>query len=512
MPRALRTSKVFHTWCVLNWNIRGLNAVDKWPHVYSKIEECAASIVCLQETKKSEIDMNFIKNIAPRRLDQFAFVPADGASGGLLVIWASNTFSAQVLLQECFGLVINFKSKLSSDTFTLVNVYGPCEGIARENFIAWLFHLDIPDDSLWLIVGDFNFYRYSDNRNRSGANVTGMATFNEVISYLGLIELPIKGRNYTWSNMQEDAILEQIDWFFTSSAWTLKYPNTLVNPLARPTSDHIPCVISVDTSIPKSQIFCFEHRWFRLPGFMEVVQRIWDISCPGDSAKIISAKFKLLRKGLKKWSTSISVINKIIDNCNNIILMLDEYEEKRTLHITEWNFRSIVKAKLHHLLCCKRDYWKKWCTAKWAQFRNENTSYFHSMATIRYRNNTIRSLSREDGSIAIEHQEKAGILWQSFRDRLGFSTPIDENFNFSDYIHPAENLENLSAPFTHEEIDKLVSELPSDKAPGPDGFTGLFMKKCWPIIKFDFYRLCDEFWEGKVNLQSINDAFITLNP
>jgi hypothetical protein len=60
-----------------------------------------------------------------------------------------------------------------------------------------------------------------------------------------------------------------------------------------------------------------------MPGFMEIVQQIWAINCPGDSAKCISSKFKLLRKGLKKWSTSILVINKIIDNCNTTILMLD---------------------------------------------------------------------------------------------------------------------------------------------------------------------------------------------
>jgi hypothetical protein len=70
----------------------------------------------------------------------------------------------------------------------------------------------------------------------------------------------------------------------------------------------------------------------------------------------------------------------------------------------------------------------------------------------------------------------------------------------------------MSTPFTHEEIDKVVASMPGDKAPGPDGFYGLFLKVCWPIIKYDFYRLCEEFWEGSINLQSINDSFITLIP
>jgi hypothetical protein len=121
-------------------------------------------------------------------------------------------------------------------------------------------------------------------------------------------------------------------------------------------------------------------------------------------------------------------------------------------------------------------------------------------------------LSRDDGSIVSENHEKAGILWHTFRERLGFSTPIDESFNFHAFIQPSQDLSSLSAPFSHEEIDSIIKDLPTDKAPRPDGFSGLFIKICWPIIKFDFYRLCEDFWSGNVNLQSINDAFITLIP
>jgi hypothetical protein len=114
-----------------------------------------------------------------------------------VVIWISALFSGQVVLEESFGLAISFTSVLSAETFMVVNVYGPCEGIARENFVAWLFSLDIADDALWLLLGDFNFYRFVENRKRDGANMSDVATFNEIISYLGLIELPIKGRLFT---------------------------------------------------------------------------------------------------------------------------------------------------------------------------------------------------------------------------------------------------------------------------------------------------------------------------
>jgi hypothetical protein len=58
----------------------------------------------------------------------------------------------------------------------------------------------------------------------------------------------------------------------------------------------------------------------------------------------------------------------------------------------------------------------------------------------------------------------------------------------------------------------VIKEMPSDKALGPDGFNETFIKKCWPIIKEDFYNLCFDFFVGNVDLQSINNSFITLIP
>ena len=50
-----------------------------------------------------------------------------------------------------------------------------------------------------------------------GGDINDMLIFNEIIGHLGLRELPIKGRSYTWSNMQDNPLLEQLDWFFTSA-------------------------------------------------------------------------------------------------------------------------------------------------------------------------------------------------------------------------------------------------------------------------------------------------------
>ena len=147
---------------------------------------------------------------------------------------------------------MEFKSKHTSETWSLVSVYGPCQGPARDEFVQWLYNLDIRFGQNWLLLGDFNFMRSLENRNLPGGDVNDIFLFNEIIGHLGLVELPIKGRQYTWSNMQTSPLLEQIDWFFTSVTWTSDHPNTMVFPLARTASDHVPCVVSIATSIPQS--------------------------------------------------------------------------------------------------------------------------------------------------------------------------------------------------------------------------------------------------------------------
>jgi hypothetical protein len=138
--------------------------------------------------------------------------------------------------------------------------------------------------------------------------------------------------------------------------------------------------------------------------------------------------------------------------------------------------------------------------------------FFHSMATIRYRQNNISKFTLSDGREVSDHNEKAALLYTAYKERLGQSRPIHFLPELQSLIQQVDGLNSLSAAFTREEIDEVIKELPTDKAPGPDGFNGMFTKRCWHIIKHDFYELCKDFLDGKVDLQSINDSFITLIP
>jgi hypothetical protein len=193
----------------------------------------------------------FIRNFAPKQFDFFVFVPSIGASGEIIVLWNSSVFTGLLLETQSFGARVSFTSVHNNSSWVMVCVYGPCQGIARDEFVSWLYKLNIPTMDNWLVLGDLNFIRDQENRNKPGGNIHDMMLFNEIVGHLGLLELPLKGRSFTRSNMQREPLLEQLDWFFTSANWISKYPHSMVLPLAKIGSDHVPCMVTVDTSIPK---------------------------------------------------------------------------------------------------------------------------------------------------------------------------------------------------------------------------------------------------------------------
>lgn len=180
-------------WNILFWNIRGINSEAKWDALRSKIDESACSIICLQETKKESFDSLYLRKFAPRRFDKFDYIPSVGASGGILVAWIGSMFDGSVVDKQSYAMTISFTYRHNGDLWNLTTVYGSCSEPSRTTFLSWFRSLNIQDEDKWMILGDFNFYRSLEDRNRAGGDILDTFCFNDVIGHLGLTELPLRG-------------------------------------------------------------------------------------------------------------------------------------------------------------------------------------------------------------------------------------------------------------------------------------------------------------------------------
>jgi hypothetical protein len=113
----------------------------------------------------------------------------------------------------------------------------------------------------------------------------------------------------------------------------------------------------------------------------------------------------------------------------------------------------------------------------------------------------------------MNHAGKASIIDDFYNSLLGTRVDRENTVDLTELGLNTHDLTELDLPFTVVEVWRTIEQLPPDKAPGPDGFTGRFYKSCWSIIKDDIMAAISAIWSRKfVNFEVLNTAFITLLP
>lgn len=105
-------------------------------------------------------------------------------------------------------------------------------------------------------------------------------------------------------------------------------------------------------------------------------------------------------------------------------------------------------------------------------------------------------------------------MLHSYYDEILGQEPVRERSLLLDELGiTMQDFQHIDEPFTEDEVWKVIRELPSDKAPGPDGFTAAFYQTAWPIIEVDVMAAIHAFFRAdRRQFQCLNGALITLLP
>jgi hypothetical protein len=112
-----------------------------------------------------------------------------------------------------------------------------------------------------------------------------------------------------------------------------------------------------------------------------------------------------------------------------------------------------------------------------------------------------------------DQARKVEIFTESFQQLIGNIHASDHGLDLDALELPRHDLSSLENIITEDEVWKVVTDLPADRAPRPDGFIGAFYQKAWPVTKRDVMAGIMKLFVGDCRgFARLNKAYITLIP
>ncbi|GKD67435.1 RNA-directed DNA polymerase, eukaryota, reverse transcriptase zinc-binding domain protein [Tanacetum coccineum] len=291
---------------------------------------------------------------------------------------------------------------------------------------------DFSSTSARVAAGDFNEVWEAEERFGSTFNKRQADFFNSLISGASLIDVPLGGYKYTWSD-KWGSKMSKLDRFLVSKSLYEIFPSITGLILEKGVPDHRPILIKEHEVDFGPTPFRFFHSWLELEGFHSMVVDTWKNDGIVEFNRLISFKKKLqnLKKDIRAWigtnkSDSLKIRNDHLARLSSIDFKIDQG------------------------------------IANESDFQQRRDS-IHILGNLDKREASDKRFQTPDGFLATYVADMLNKLSNNQADLL------------------ERNISN-------DEIKKVVLDCGNDRAPGPDGFTFKFFSTFWDLIEPDVTR------------------------
>nr|GFA95172.1 putative RNA-directed DNA polymerase, eukaryota [Tanacetum cinerariifolium] len=149
---------------------------------------------------------------------------------------------------------------------------------------------------------------------------------------------------------------------------------------------------------------------------------------------------------------------------------------------------------------------------KWDVEGDENSKFFHGLINSRRKSQLIHGIMHEGVWLSDPKDIKEAFL-NFYKKKFRCH---DSEVSFPSFM-PAHRLNTsdqdlLEAVVSMEEIKTAVWDCGSNKAPGPDGYSFIFIERFWVLLKHDIQEFVVSFFSWGKFPQGVNSTFITLIP
>jgi len=241
----------------------------------------------------------------------------------------------------------------------------------------------------------------------------------------------------------------------------------------------------------------------------ERVKEAWENAISGGGASLVEIQARVLGE-LWKWDREVlGALEKRIKNAKS------ELERCRRAAISQEqiNREHLLWYKLEHLLDQQHVYWLQQAHSTLLIKGDRNTKFFHAQASERKRRNTIIKLKDEGvGEVAGKYLKSfiANQYQQLFMSSAG--SQIEEVLGCIHEKVTWEMNDNMTAPFSSDEVWAALKDMGELKAPGADGTPVVFYKKFWSLVGKKVKEEVLGVLNGATMPEGWNDTVVVLVP
>jgi hypothetical protein len=228
---------------------------------------------------------------------------------------------------------------------------------------------------------------------------------------------------------------------------------------------------------------------------------------------ILKERLKCLKGAIKEWSSNsfgdaenrkLWLVARISDlDVRSELDGLEEGEvvERKKLFEELWSLLKSIDA-----LTFQR------ARSKWLKEGDSNTRFFHNCIKGRKRINFVTALRTPVGWVEVPIRVRGAVVeyFKAHFDNDVWSRPTLDGITFPSLSE--QNVSDLTAIFTLEEISSVVMGCDGSKSPGPDGFNFAFIKEFWDLLKGDVRVMFDQFHGNACLPKGMFSYFLTLIP
>ncbi|KAK3228488.1 hypothetical protein Dsin_000369 [Dipteronia sinensis] len=379
----------------ISWNVRGMGRAEKRCAVCKLVKKLKPSFLLLQESKVSSVDYRLIKLLGGGVLTKGMIIDAVGSSGGrgLISIWNEEAFSTKACVNtdSCsilLGELANVKKEV-----VICNVYA--SNVDVERVELWDFIVTNTRRFLvpWIIGGDFNVVLEASEKIGGPTIRSHLRHFRKFIDEAMLVNLPMQGSPFTWTNAREVASWARLDRFLVSPEILCWFPNLSQRNLPKSISDHS----AVLFCIPKEKWgpcpFRFFNSWMENAEVMAHARNSWKLKrVAGPKGFVLATKLKAVKKVFKRWQKEVKLDCCSTDSMEARLVSIEMLAKTNGWSESLRDQRRQVMVEIWDTLLKEERYWRQKARVKWFLEGDRNSNFFHMVCNARRRRNFIDNI------------------------------------------------------------------------------------------------------------------------